>query len=171
MLPIICIALVLCLGHATGGARVMIWMDMLRLEAAACCDMDWISAQRGVGIRVYCTTDQCRRRLEAEGSHSEHLLWRCLPDIPLPVVTHYKGFFSRALMTTNNWLLSELPTFERTQQTFSQRKSFAFHKLVWWHFQAEWAMGFQFVFLRDNVNNQKYVWITLLKMTFLVFSM
>ena len=38
MFPIICIALVLRLGHATGGARVLIWsMDMLRLAAAACC--------------------------------------------------------------------------------------------------------------------------------------
>ena len=29
------------------------------------------------------------------------------------------------------WLPPEPPTFERTQQTFSQVKSFAFHKLVW----------------------------------------
>ena len=40
VLAIICIALVLRLGHTAGGARVLIWTwDMLRLAAAACCDM------------------------------------------------------------------------------------------------------------------------------------
>ena len=39
VLPIICIALVLRLGHTTGGACVLMW-TLLRLEAAACCDMD-----------------------------------------------------------------------------------------------------------------------------------
>jgi len=42
--------------------------------------------------------------------------------------------------------------------------SFAIHKLVWWHFQVEWASGLQFVFIWDNKNNQKYVWGILLKM-------
>jgi len=49
------------------GRSARIDMDVLRLAAAACCDMGWISAQR--------TTDQCRKRLEAcinaEGGHSE----------------------------------------------------------------------------------------------------
>ena len=75
---------------------------------------------------VYCATDQCRKRLEAcinaEGGHSEHLLCRCLPDIP--VATHHNRFFSEPPMTTHNWLSSEPPTFERTQQTFSQMKTF-----------------------------------------------
>jgi len=44
-------------------------------------------------------------------------------------------------------------------------KSFAIHKLVWWHFQVGWASGLQFVFFWDNANNQN-VWIILLKMTF-----
>jgi len=46
-------------------------------------------------------------------------------------------------------------------------KSFAVDKLVWWHFQVGWASGLQFVFFWDNINNQKCVWIILLKMTFL----
>ena len=33
-------------------------------------------------------------------------------------------------------------------------KGFAIHKLVWWHFQAGWASGLQFVFFWDNINNQ-----------------
>jgi len=45
-------------------------------------------------------------------------------------------------------------------------KSFAIHKLVWWHIQVEWASGLQFIFFWDNVSNQKYVWIILLKMIF-----
>jgi len=47
--------------------------------------------------------------------------------------------------------------------------SFVIHKLVWWHLRVGWANGLQ-IFLWDNVNNQKYVWITLLKMTSLDFS-
>ena len=57
-------------------------MDMLRLAAAASCDVGWISASV-----VYCAPDQCRKRLEAcihaEGGQSEHFLWHCLPDIPV----------------------------------------------------------------------------------------
>jgi len=43
VLPIICSALELRLGNATGGARVLIW-TCRGLRAAACCDMSWISA-------------------------------------------------------------------------------------------------------------------------------
>jgi len=46
VLPIIRIALVLRLGHATREACTD--TEMLRLAAAACCDMGWILAQRGV---------------------------------------------------------------------------------------------------------------------------
>jgi len=48
-------------------------------------------------------------------------------------------------------------------------KSFAIHKLVWWHFQVGQARGLQFVFFWDNINNQNCVWIILLKMTFFGF--
>ena len=44
-------------------------------------------------------------------------------------------------------------------------KSFAFHKLVWGHFHVEWRS--RSLISSENVNNQKYAWIILLKMTFL----
>jgi len=127
---------------------------MLRLAAAACCDMGWISAQHGV---AYYATEQCRKRLEAcinaEDGHSEHLLWRCLPDIP--VATHHNRFFSESPTTTHNWLSSEPPTFERMQQTFSQMKKFCSSQVSVVTFQVGRASGFPFFFW-DNVNNQKY---------------
>ena len=49
MLPIICIAVVLRLGHATGGARVSSTsLRHGRVASAVCCGMGWISAERGV---------------------------------------------------------------------------------------------------------------------------
>jgi len=84
--------------------------------------------------------------INAEGGHSEHLLWHCLPAIP--VATHHNRFFSEPLTIAHNWLFSESTTFVRTQRTFSRiKKSFAIHKLVWLHFQVGWASGLQIVFL------------------------
>jgi len=81
----------------------------------------WAEFQHSI---VYSVTDQCRKRLEAcinaESGHSEHLLWHCLPDIP--VATHHNRFFPEPPTTIHNWLFSEPPTSERTQQTFSQMK-------------------------------------------------
>ena len=75
--------------------RSACYTDMLRLAAAACCDMGWISAQRG----VLCdwSVEAC---INTEGDHSEHLLRRCLPDIP--VATRHNRFFSELPMTTHN---------------------------------------------------------------------
>ena len=90
VLPITCIALVLRLGHATEGARLLIrtcWGLRQRLVAT------WAEFQHSV---VYYATDQCRKRLEAcinaDSGHSERLLWHCLPDIP--VAAHQNRFFS-----------------------------------------------------------------------------
>jgi len=47
-----------------------------------------------------------------------------------------------------------------------RRKSFTFHKLMWWYFHVWWWSGLQFVSFWDNVNNEKCVWIILLKITF-----
>ena len=104
--------------------------DMLRLAPAACCDIG-LNFSTTCCIGPYHATDQCRKRLEAcinaEGGHSEQLLWRCLPDIP--VATHHNRFFSEPPMTTSthNWLSvepPEPPAFERTQQTLSHMKKF-----------------------------------------------
>jgi len=72
MPPVICIALVLRLGHATGAARVLMWTCCgLRQRLVA----TWAEFQHSV---VYYATDQCRKGLEecinAEGGHYEHLL-------------------------------------------------------------------------------------------------
>ena len=83
----------------------------------------WAEFQHSV---MYYATDQCWKRLEAcikaEGGHSEHLLWHCLPDIA--VATYHNRFFSQPPMTTHNWRFSELLMFEWMQQTFSQMKKF-----------------------------------------------
>jgi len=129
VLPVICIALVLHLGHATGGARVLIrtcWSLRQRLVAT------WAEFQHSV---VYYATDHVKKRLEAcinaEGGHSEHFLWHCLPD---------NRYFSEPPMTAHNWLSSEPPTFERTQQTFSQIKKFCSSQVnvvkMWYHIQV-----------------------------------
>jgi len=88
------------LGNATGGARVLLWACwglQQRLVAT------WAEFQHSV---VYYVTGQLRKRLKAcinaERGHSEHLLWHCLPDIP--VATHHNRFFSQTPTTTHNWL-------------------------------------------------------------------
>ena len=166
MLPIICIALVLHLGHATGGTHVLIWTCWgLRPRLVA----TWAEFLHSV---MHYATDQCQKRLEAcinaEGGHSEHLLWYCLPDIPVAI--HHNQFFSKPPKTTHNRLFSDPPEFDRTQQTFSQMKKFCNSQVsVVTFLEIGWASGLQFVFFWDNINNQKYVWIILLKMTFLDF--
>ena len=47
--------------------------------------------------------------IRGERDHFEHLLSRCLPDIPF--ATHHNRFFSEPPMPTHNGLLSEPPTF------------------------------------------------------------
>ena len=162
MLPIICIALVLHLGHATGGARVLIWTCWgLRQRLVA----TWAEFQHSV---VYYSTERCRKRLEAcinaEYGHFEHLLWHCLPDIS--VATRHNRFFSEPPTTTHKWLFSEPPAFERTQRTFSQMKKVSQFTsycgdIFRWGGQVDYRL-----FSCENVNNQKYVWIILLKLTF-----
>ena len=96
-------------------------MDVLRLAAAACCNMGWISAQRGV-LCDWTVSKRLEACINAEVGHSEHLLWHCLLDIP--VAMHHNRFFSEPPTTTHNWLCSV------------RWRSFAIHKLVFWHFQV-----------------------------------
>jgi len=111
-----------CPGHAIVQEERVYWY--VRVEA---CRQQifttWAEFQHSV---VYYATERCRKRLEAcinaERGHFEHLLWHCLPDIP--VATHHNQFFSEPPTTTHNWLFSEPPKSERTQQTFSQMKKF-----------------------------------------------
>ena len=62
-------------------------------------DMGWILAQRG-GRCSWSMAKRLKARICAEGGHFEHLLWRCLPDIPF--VTHHNRFFSQPPMPTHN---------------------------------------------------------------------
>jgi len=89
--------------------------------------------------------------------------------LAIPVATHHNQFFSESPMTTTTGCLQSLQRLKERNKPSVRWKSFAVYKLVWWHFQVGWACGLQFVFLWDNVNNQKYVWIILLKMTLFGF--
>jgi len=145
-------------------------MDMLRLVVAACCDMGWISTERG----VLCDRSVSKNTVSIILMHKVVTLNTCcdIACLTFQLPHNITGFFSEPPTTTHNWLFSEppSPTFERTQQTFSQiRKSCAVHKLVWWHSHMVWASGLEFVFFWDNINNQKYVRTILLKMTFFWF--
>jgi len=66
-----------------------------------------------VCVCVVYAIDQFHKRLEAcikaDGGHYEHLLWHCLPDIP--VATHYNCFYSDQQQRTT--LFSEPVTFEK----------------------------------------------------------
>ena len=165
MLPIIiiCIALVLRLEQVKGGARVLI---------RTCCGLGqrlvatWDEFHHSV---VYYATDQCWKRPEA-CIHAEggHLLWRCLPGT-LDATHHDRFFQSHQCHPTTSFFQSHQRLNERNKPSF-RLKSFAFHKLVWWHSRVGWiTSGLQFVFLWDNINFQKIVWIMLSKMTILNF--
>jgi len=108
------------------------------------CDVGWISAQRGV-LCDWSVSKRLEAFTSAEGGHSEHLLWRCLPDIP--VATHHNRFFSEPPTTTHNWLSSEPPTFERTQQTFSQMKKFCNSQVSAVTCLGVWQVGITVCFL------------------------
>jgi len=79
-----------------------------RVAEASCCDMGWISAERGGLYAVLFSREKILEVcIHAEGGHFEHLLWRCKPDIP--VVTHHNRFFSEPPMFggTQHYLQSD----------------------------------------------------------------
>ena len=162
---ITCIALVLRLGHSTGGAHVLIW---------TCWGLRQPPAETRAEFQhsmAYYVTEQCQK-------HWKHVLMQkvvtlntcfdiaCL-TFQLPHITT-GSFQSDRRQPTTGSLQSVQRLRERNKPSVGL-KSFAVHKLVWWHFQVGWASGLQIVFLWHNVYNQKYVWIILLKMTFLDF--
>jgi len=169
VLPIICIALVPCLGHATGGARVLIWTcSVLRqwlvaswaeFQYIAWCTMRLISVEKHwkcVLMQKVVTLNTCCEVA-------------CL-IIQLPHIT--TGSFQSCQWQPTAGSLQSLQHFKEHNKPSVRWKRFAVHELVWWHFQVGWASGLQFVFLWDNQkiirDNQKCVWI-LLKVTFLDF--
>jgi len=111
VLPVICIALVLHLGHATGGARVLIrtcWSLRQRLVAT------WAEFQHSV---VYNATDHVKKDWK-------HVLMQKVVTLntSCDIACLKTGTFQSHRWQPHNWLSSEPPTFERTQQTFSQIK-------------------------------------------------
>jgi len=159
MFLIICRALVLHLGHATGEAHVLIWTRWglwQRLVAT------WAECQYSM---VYCVTDQCWKRLETctngEGGHCCDIA--CL-TFQLPHIT--TGSFRSHRRQPTTGCFQSLQRLKECNIPSVRWKCFAIHKLVWWHFQVGWTSVLQFVFFWDNVSNQMHVWIIQLKMTF-----
>jgi len=109
--------------------------------------LTWAEFQHSV---MYYATDQCQKRLEActnaEGGHSEHLLWHCLSDIPITTSSLQSHWWQ-----TTTGSFHSLQHFKERNKPSVRLKSFAIHKLVCWHFQVGWASGLQIVFLWDNV--------------------
>ena len=162
MNPIICIAIVLRLGHAAGGVCVLIWTCWGLLL--------WLVVTHSV---VYYATDQCRKKLEAcinaEGGHSEHLLYIAYLTFQLPHITT-GSFQSHRRQPTSGSFQNLQRVKERNKPSIRWKNFFCNSHLVWWHFQVGWASRLQSVFFGDNINNQKYVWRILLKITFFGFS-
>ena len=118
MLPIICIAIVLHLGHAAREVRaltriclglrqwlVATWAKFHHIVISVRKDWKHVLVQKVVTLNTCCDI--------------------ACPTFQLPHIT--TGFFSEPQMPTNNRLFSDPPTFEETQQTFSQMKKLAFH--------------------------------------------
>ena len=127
-----------------------------------------ISAERGVRCD-WSVVKKLEACIHAEGGYFEHLLWHCLPDIP--VSTHHNRFSQshRCQPTTGSFQSHQ--NLKEHNKPPVRWKSLAFHKLVCWHFRWGRQVGMlQFVFFWDNINNQRYVWIMLLKMTVLDFT-
>ena len=121
-------------GHATGEVRVLMWTCwglQQRLIATLA------EFQHSV---MYYMTDQCRKRLEvcinAEGGHSEHLLWHCCLTSQLPHITT-SSFQSHRRRPTAGFFRSYQRLKERNKPSVRWKS---------WHFQKGWASGLQFVF-------------------------
>ena len=125
-----------CYLHSPSTASARYWRsacidtDMLRQWLVA----TWVEFQHS---EVYCATGQCRKRLEAcinaEGGHSEHLLWL--------LAWHSSWHTSKPVLFRSTDDNPQLALFRAFNVWTSVRwKSFAFHKLVWWHLQVGWAV-------------------------------
>jgi len=165
VLPIICIS-------TASGARyrrsACIHMDVLRLVAAACCDMGWISAQRGVlcdcSVSKKTGTMYPCKRWSLWTLAVALLAWHSSCHTPKPVLFRATDDNPQLALfgASNVW--------KNATNLQSDEKVLQFTCLVWWHFQLGWASRLQFVFFWDSINYRKYVWIILLKMTFFCIS-
>jgi len=149
-------------GHATG-AHVLIWTRWgLRQRLVA----TWAEFQHSVATTMWLidVEKDCKHVLMQK---VVTLNTACL-TFQLPHITTSSFHSQRRQPTTGS--LQSLQRLKERNKPSVRWKSFAIHKFVWWHFQAGWASGLQFLFFWDNINNQNYVWIILLKMTFWISS-
>ena len=161
--------LILRLGHATGGERVN------RYEHVEACGRGLL--RRGLNFstawsRPTTWVNSVEKDWKHVLMHNVVTLNTCC-DIAcltyqLPHITT-GSFQSHRRQSTTGSFHSFQRLKERNKPSV-EWKSFAVHKLVWWHFQVGWASGLQFVFLWDNESNQKYVSIILLKMSCFGFT-
>ena len=166
MLPIVCIALLLHLGNAIGGACVSSsgpWYR--RVAPIVCCDMGWISAQWGVpcnwSVAKKTGSMYIRRRWSLWTLAVTFLAWHssCHTSQLVFLQSH------QCHPTTSSFQShKDLKEYNKPSVRW---KSLAFYKLKCGDI-FRWAgqVGLQFVFFWDNINNHKYVWILLLKITF-----
>jgi len=141
-------------------------MDMLRLAAVACCDTGWISAQRGTMRLISVEKDWKHVSMQKVFTLNTGSDIACL-TFQLPHIT--TGSFQSQRWQSTTGSHQSLQHLKERNKPSVRWKSFALHKLVCWHFQVGWASRLQFVFFWGNVNNQRYAWLILLKMTFLDF--
>ena len=133
-------------------------------HAAACCTLGWISAKRG----VLCDWTVSKKT----GSMYQCIRWSLWTLAVTLLASHSSRHTLRLVLfwaTDDNRQLAVFRAsnvWKNATNLQSDKTVLAIHKLVWWHFQVGWASGLQFVFFWDNVNNQNYVQIILLKMTF-----
>ena len=76
--------------------------------------------------------------INAKGGHSEHLLWHCLPDIP--VATHHSRFYLGT--TDDNPQVAFFRASNIWQNATNLQSDEKVHKLVWWHFQRGGQMDY-----------------------------
>jgi len=115
VLPITCIALVRRLGHDTGGRVEACGSGLLRRGLNA-------EFQHSV---VYYATERCGKNWKHELMQVVVTLNTCCDIACLTFqLPHITTGTLQPPMTTHNWLFSEPPTSERTQQTFSQIRKF-----------------------------------------------
>jgi len=145
--------IVLCLRHAIWGARAFI----RTIGRVAACGSGLL--RHGLNF----STAWCTMRPISVEKDWKHVSVQKV-TVQLPHIT--TGSFQCHGWLPMSGFFSESPAFERTQQTLSQMKKFCNLQVSPVAFKVRWICGWQLVFFWDNVNNQKYVWIILLKMTF-----
>ena len=108
-------------------------IDVLRLAAAVCCDMGWISAQRGV-LRDWTVSKKTGSVLMQKVVTVNTCCDIVCLTFQLQHITT-SSFQSHRRQPRTGSIQSHWRLKERNKLSV-RWKSFAFHKLVWWHFRS-----------------------------------